>query len=239
MQASSARRSRPGLCPGPEVARDVSRSPRPRAATAPCEPHSSACEARRATRRAKVSLDSTPPCGIRRANGAAQLRLTRRARKAKSRLGVHYMGERFAYRLQATGVVDPDDGKDFRPDGSYVAVVLGNWIAACGLHRSLVGPGLGRKPRLRQQFTADTVDHHRAQLLGSGSTPLGGVDRAVPLRGDDGPARGRARRRAECPAVRNARDLEAALAHRDRHFAELHSGAETGGPATSTRSGIS
>lgn len=52
-----------------------------------------------------------------------------------------YTGERFAYRLQATAVADASDGKDFRPDGSYVAAVLGNWIVHGGYVDRWWGPG--------------------------------------------------------------------------------------------------
>ncbi len=55
--------------------------------------------------------------------------------------GLQYTGERFAYRLQAIAVTDPDDDKDFRPDGSYVAAVLGNWIVHAGYVDRWWGPG--------------------------------------------------------------------------------------------------
>jgi hypothetical protein len=55
--------------------------------------------------------------------------------------GVQYTGHRFAYRLQATGVIDPDDDESFRPDGSYAAVVLGNWMVHAGYIDRWWGPG--------------------------------------------------------------------------------------------------
>ncbi|HEX9707598.1 MAG TPA: capsule assembly Wzi family protein [Steroidobacteraceae bacterium] len=55
--------------------------------------------------------------------------------------GVQYTGHRFAYRLQATGVADPDDDQSFRPDGSYAAVVLGNWMLHAGYIDRWWGPG--------------------------------------------------------------------------------------------------
>ncbi len=55
--------------------------------------------------------------------------------------GVQYTGHRFAYRLQATGVVDADDDQSFRPDGSYGAVVLGNWMLHAGYIDRWWGPG--------------------------------------------------------------------------------------------------
>jgi len=55
--------------------------------------------------------------------------------------GAQFTGRRFAYRLQATAVVDPDDDKEFRPDGSYVAAVLGNWMLHAGYVDRWWGPG--------------------------------------------------------------------------------------------------
>ena len=55
--------------------------------------------------------------------------------------GLQYTGTRFAYRLQATAVADASDGKDFRPDGSYVAAVFGNWIVHGGYVDRWWGPG--------------------------------------------------------------------------------------------------
>lgn len=50
-------------------------------------------------------------------------------------------GERFAVRLQATAVADPDDGQEARADGSYAAMVLGNWMLSAGLIDRWWGPG--------------------------------------------------------------------------------------------------
>ena len=55
--------------------------------------------------------------------------------------GLQFTGERFAYRLQATAVADASDGKEFRPDGSYVAAVFGNWIVHGGYVDRWWGPG--------------------------------------------------------------------------------------------------
>ena len=38
-----------------------------------------------------------------------------------------WVGQRFAWKFSAGLVADPDDGQEFRPDGSYVAMSLGNW----------------------------------------------------------------------------------------------------------------
>ncbi len=55
--------------------------------------------------------------------------------------GVQYTGDRFAFRAQATAVADASDGKSLRPDGSYVAVVLGNWMVHAGYVDRWWGPG--------------------------------------------------------------------------------------------------
>jgi len=55
--------------------------------------------------------------------------------------GAQYTGDRFAFRLQATAVANPDDDQSFRPDGSYAAVVLGNWIFHAGYIDRWWGPG--------------------------------------------------------------------------------------------------
>ena len=52
-----------------------------------------------------------------------------------------FTGERFAWRASATLVADPSDGKTARPDGSYVGVVLGNWIVSAGYLDQWWGPG--------------------------------------------------------------------------------------------------
>ena len=56
-------------------------------------------------------------------------------------VGLQYTGDRYAYRLQATAVVDADDGKTYRPDGSYVGMVLGNWLLHAGYIDRWWGPG--------------------------------------------------------------------------------------------------
>jgi hypothetical protein len=56
-------------------------------------------------------------------------------------LGAERVGERIAFRLQATGAADPSDDKGVRPDGSYVAGVLGNWMLHAGYIDRWWGPG--------------------------------------------------------------------------------------------------
>ena len=124
----------------PEISRDVSRSPGrelPLHLAAALERVRSA--ARDATRQSSLRLHasiagSEEPMALRSFADVPR-------EEGEVSLGVHYLGERFAYRLQATGVVDPDDGKEIRPDGSYAAVVLGNWIAHAGYIDRWWGPG--------------------------------------------------------------------------------------------------
>lgn len=61
--------------------------------------------------------------------------------EAELSAGVQYTGERFSFRAQATAVANPDDGKDFRPDGSYAAMQLGNWMLHAGYIDRWWGPG--------------------------------------------------------------------------------------------------
>jgi hypothetical protein len=51
------------------------------------------------------------------------------------------LGARFAYRLEATVVSKPEDGQTWRPDGSYVAASLGNWMLSFGWMERWWGPG--------------------------------------------------------------------------------------------------
>jgi hypothetical protein len=55
--------------------------------------------------------------------------------------GVDWMGERVAFRAQAIGVVDADDGKTWRPDGSYIGVGLWNTMLSAGYMDRWWGPG--------------------------------------------------------------------------------------------------
>ncbi len=56
-------------------------------------------------------------------------------------LVVHDLGERFAYRLEATFVSSPEDGQQWRPDGSYLAASLGNYMLSIGYMDRWWGPG--------------------------------------------------------------------------------------------------
>lgn len=50
--------------------------------------------------------------------------------EGEATLAVHGLGDRFAWKLAGRVVADADDGQAFRPDGSYVAATLGNWVLA-------------------------------------------------------------------------------------------------------------
>ncbi len=55
--------------------------------------------------------------------------------------GWDWTGERFAARLQATMVADPDDGQRLRPDGSYIGVNAWNFMISAGYMERWWGPG--------------------------------------------------------------------------------------------------
>ena len=52
-----------------------------------------------------------------------------------------WVGKRFAWKLSAGLAANPDDGQEFRPDGSYVAMNLGNWNLSAGYLDRWWGPG--------------------------------------------------------------------------------------------------
>jgi len=56
-------------------------------------------------------------------------------------LGFDWTGERYAVRLQGQWVNDPEDGKKWRADGSYLGVALGNWMLAASTSERYWGPG--------------------------------------------------------------------------------------------------
>ena len=55
--------------------------------------------------------------------------------------GFDWIGDRFAARLQVRRVLDPDDGKDTRLDGSYLGVAIGNLMISAGYMEKWWGPG--------------------------------------------------------------------------------------------------
>jgi hypothetical protein len=56
-------------------------------------------------------------------------------------LRASWLGDHLALNLQGTYAVDPDDGKSFRPDGSYLGVNIGNFMISAGFMERWWGPG--------------------------------------------------------------------------------------------------
>jgi hypothetical protein len=52
-----------------------------------------------------------------------------------------WLTDHFAINLQGSYAADPDDGKDFRADGSYVGVNFGNFMLSAGYMERWWGPG--------------------------------------------------------------------------------------------------
>jgi len=61
--------------------------------------------------------------------------------EGEATLSADWLGDRFAWKLSAAVVADPDDDQSFRPDGSYVAMTLGNWMVSAGYLDRWWGPG--------------------------------------------------------------------------------------------------
>ena len=61
--------------------------------------------------------------------------------KAELAARSHRMTKRFAWNAEVIQVKDPADGKETRYDGSYIGVVLGNWILSVGAVEKWWGPG--------------------------------------------------------------------------------------------------
>jgi hypothetical protein len=56
-------------------------------------------------------------------------------------LRASWLGDHTALNLQGAYVADPDDGKRFRPDGSYVGLNIGNFMVSAGYMERWWGPG--------------------------------------------------------------------------------------------------
>jgi hypothetical protein len=52
-----------------------------------------------------------------------------------------WLNDNFAINLQGSYVIDPDDGKDFRADGSYLGMNFGNYMVSAGYMERWWGPG--------------------------------------------------------------------------------------------------
>ncbi len=76
----------------------------------------------------------------------------------EARAAVEWTGLRFSYRLQATAVSGADDGRNWRADGSYAGVALGNYMVSIGQLERWWGPG-----------------HHGSLILGTNSRPIPAV----------------------------------------------------------------
>ena len=93
--------------------------------------------------------DETSPGELRFEHGGAlgdnprRLRLFEDTPRADAQItgSAEYAGERFFGRAQVTFASNPDDDREFRPDGSYVAVALGNTIISAGWQEKWWGPG--------------------------------------------------------------------------------------------------
>jgi hypothetical protein len=124
----------------PEVARDVAQAgtgQRPVYIEAALERVRMAARAASAARGMQVDArvaGSMQPMALRRFNEVPR-------ESGEVSAGASYIGKRYAFRAEVTAVVDPDDGREFRPDGSYAGVVLGNWILHAGYIDRWWGPG--------------------------------------------------------------------------------------------------
>lgn len=56
-------------------------------------------------------------------------------------IGASWTGNRFAVNLQGQWVADPQDDREFRPDGSYLGAALGNWMLSVAAMDRWWGPG--------------------------------------------------------------------------------------------------
>ena len=56
-------------------------------------------------------------------------------------VGVDWLGERFAARINVNAVSSPDDDQDIRMDGSYLGVAIGNYMVSAGTMERWWGPG--------------------------------------------------------------------------------------------------
>ncbi len=61
--------------------------------------------------------------------------------KGEVGIGFEYTGDWWATSVQGQWVSDPQDGDDWRADGSYFGVALGNWMLAASITDRWWGPG--------------------------------------------------------------------------------------------------
>ena len=60
---------------------------------------------------------------------------------AEAGLAFSWTGNRFTVNLSAAYADDPPDGDEFRPDDTYVGMILGNWMVTAGWQQRWWGPG--------------------------------------------------------------------------------------------------
>jgi hypothetical protein len=105
--------------------------------------HSALIRVRRAARQAMRTGDFVPHARIAGSSDPDILRgfAATPREEGEAETGVAWMGERVAMRLQATGVNDADDGKTWRPDGTYLGLSFWNMVLSAGYVDRWWGPG--------------------------------------------------------------------------------------------------
>ena len=61
--------------------------------------------------------------------------------EAEAGVAFSWTGRRFTARVSAAYANDPVDGEEFRPDDTYLGMVLGNWMVTAGWQQRWWGPG--------------------------------------------------------------------------------------------------
>ena len=61
--------------------------------------------------------------------------------EAEATVGISWLGDRFSFNLQGMYADNPFDGDEFRPDGTYLGMKLGNWLLSAGWQERWWGPG--------------------------------------------------------------------------------------------------
>ena len=60
--------------------------------------------------------------------------------EGEARVELSWLGERFSLNLSAAYAANPFDNDEFRPDGTYVGMALGNWMVTAGWQERWWGP---------------------------------------------------------------------------------------------------
>ncbi|MBC8027672.1 MAG: capsule assembly Wzi family protein, partial [Steroidobacteraceae bacterium] len=61
--------------------------------------------------------------------------------EGEATLGASWLSDNFAVKLRATYALDPDDNREYRADGSYVGLNVGNFMLSAGYMDRWWGPG--------------------------------------------------------------------------------------------------